>query len=240
MNKLFKVLSIITIMIMISGCSLDVNSDMEIKENGNFKYEVDVIFDKELINNVINLSNYNGVYKNNSDKEIEEYLNNKVNIKYYEGFNKKIIINEDNAEIIYSYSINDINDISDNNKKEVILNDFNSEEEFKNIKIFTKIKDKYYGNFKYISNVNDNDNIVDYNITFKVNLPYRVSSSNADDVSSDGKSLKWNINSSSDKDIDFSFKLKGRDLLKMIVFSVIDMVLIAGITTLIIRNRRES
>lgn len=240
MNKLFKVLSIITIMIMISGCSLDVNGDMEIKENGNFKYEVDVIFDKELINNVINLSNYNGVYKNNSDKEIEEYLNNKVNIKYYEGFNKKIIINEDNAEIIYSYSINDINDISDNNKKEVILNDFNSEEEFKNIKIFTKIKDKYYGNFKYISNVNDNDNIVDYNITFKVNLPYRVSSSNADDVSSDGKSLKWNINSSSDKDIDFSFKLKGRDLLKMIVFSVIDMVLIAGITTLIIRNRRES
>lgn len=240
MNKLFKVLSIITIMIMISGCSLDVNSDMEIKENGNFKYEVDVTFDKELINNVINLSNYNGVYKNNSDKEIEEYLNNKVNIKYYEGFNKKIIINEDNAEIIYSYSINDINDISDNNKKEVILNDFNSEEEFKNIKIFTKIKDKYYGNFKYISNVNDNDNIVDYNITFKVNLPYRVSSSNADDVSSDGKSLKWNINSSSDKDIDFSFKLKGRDLLKMIVFSVIDMVLIAGITTLIIRNRRES
>lgn len=240
MNKLFKVLSIITIMIMISGCSLDVNSDMEIKENGNFKYEVDVTFDKELINNVINLSNYNGVYKNNSDKEIEEYLNNKVNIKYYEGFNKKIIINEDNAEIIYSYSINDINDISDNNKKEVILNDFNSEEEFKNIKIFTKIKDKYYGNFKYISNVNDNDNIVDYNITFKVNLPYRVSSSNADDVSSDGKSLKWNINSSSDKDIDFSFKLNGRDLLKMIVFSVIDMVLIAGITTLIIRNRRES
>ena len=240
MNKLFKVLSIITIMIMISGCSLDVNSDMEIKENGNFKYEVDVTFDKELINNVINLSNYNGVYKNNSDKEIEEYLNNKVNIKYYEGFDKKIIINEDNAEIIYSYSINDINDISDNNKKEVILNDFNSEEEFKNIKIFTKIKDKYYGNFKYISNVNDNDNIVDYNITFKVNLPYRVSSSNADDVSSDGKSLKWNINSSSDKDIDFSFKLKGRDLLKMIVFSVIDMVLIAGITTLIIRNRRES
>lgn len=240
MNKLFKVLSIITIMIMISGCSLDVNSDMEIKENGNFKYEVDVTFDKELINNVINLSNYNGVYKNNSDKEIEEYLNNKVNIKYYEGFNKKIIINEKNAEIIYSYSINDINDISDNNKKEVILNDFNSEEEFKNIKIFTKIKDKYYGNFKYISNVNDNDNIVDYNITFKVNLPYRVSSSNADDVSSDGKSLKWNINSSSDKDIDFSFKLKGRDLLKMIVFSVIDMVLIAGITTLIIRNRRES
>lgn len=240
MNKLFKVLSIITIMIMISGCSLDVNSDMEIKENGNFKYEVDVTFDKELINNVINLSNYNGVYKNNSDKEIEEYLNNKVNIKYYEGFNKKIIINEDNAEIIYSYSINDINDISDNNKKEVILNDFNSEEEFKNIKIFTKIKDKYYGNFKYISNVNDNDNIVDYNITFKVNLPYRVSCSNADDVSSDGKSLKWNINSSSDKDIVFSFKLKGRDLLKMIVLSVIDMVLIAGITTLIIRNRRES
>lgn len=240
MNKLFKVLSIITIMIMISGCSLDVNSDMEIKENGNFKYEVDVTFDKELINNVINLSNYNGVYKNNSDKEIEEYLNNKVNIKYYEGFDKKIIINEDNAEIIYSYSINDINDISDNNKKEVILNDFNSEEEFKNIKIFTKIKDKYYGNFKYISNVNDNDNIVDYNITFKVNLPYRVSSSNADDVSSDGKSLKWNINSSSDKDIVFSFKLKGRDLLKMIVFSVIDMVLIAGIITLIIRNRRES
>ena len=53
MNKLFKVLSIITIMIMISGCSLDVNSDMEIKENGNFKYEVDVTFDKELINNVI-------------------------------------------------------------------------------------------------------------------------------------------------------------------------------------------
>ena len=240
MNKLFKVLSIITIMIMISGCSLDVKSDMEIKENGNFKYEVDVTFDKELINNVINLSNYNGVYKNNSDKEIEEYLNNKVNIKYYEGFNKKIIINEDNAEIIYSYSINDIDDISDNNKKEVILNDFNSEEEFKNIKIFTKIKDKYYGNFKYISNVNDNDNIVDYNITFKVNLPYRVSSSNADDVSSDGKSLKWNINSSSDKDIDFSFKLKGRDLLKMIVLSAVDMVLIAGITTLIIRNRRES
>ena len=33
MNKLFKVLSIITIMIMISGCSLDVKSDMEIKEN---------------------------------------------------------------------------------------------------------------------------------------------------------------------------------------------------------------
>lgn len=238
MDKLFKVLSIITIMIMISGCSLDVNSDMEIKENGNFKYEVDVIFDKELINNVINISNYNGVYKNNSDKEIEEYLNNKVNIKYYEGFDKKIIINEKNAEIIYSYSINDINDISDNNKKEVILNDFNSEEEFKNIKIFTKIKDKYYGNFKYISNVNDN--IVDYNITFKVNLPYRVSSSNADDVSSDGKSLKWNINSSSDKDIVFSFKLKGRDLLKMIVLSAVDMVLIAGITTLIIRNRRES
>ena len=240
MNKLFKVLCIITIMIMISGCSLDVNSDMVIKENGNFKYEVNVTFDKELINNVINLSNYNGVYKNNSDKEIEEYLNNKVNIKYYEGFDKKIIINENDAEIIYSYNINDINDISDNNKKEVILNDFDSEEKFKNIKIFTKIKDKYYGNFKYISNVNDNDNIVDYNITFKVNLPYRVSSSNADVVSSDGKSLKWNINSSSDKDIDFSFKLKGRDLLKMIVFSAIDMVLIAGITTLIIRNRRES
>ena len=92
MDKLFKVLCVITIMIMISGCSLDVNSDMEIKENGNFKYDVSVIFDKELINNVINISNYNGIYRSNSDKEIEEYLNNKVNIKYYEGFNKKIII----------------------------------------------------------------------------------------------------------------------------------------------------
>lgn len=240
MDKLFKVLCVITIMIMISGCSLDVNSDMKIKENGNFKYDVSVIFDKELINNVINISNYNGIYRSNSDKEIEEYLNNKVNIKYYEGFNKKIIINEKNAQIVYSYNINDINDISDNNKKEVILNDFDSEKKFKNIKIFTKIKDKYYGDFKYISNLNDNDNIVDYNITFNVNLPYRVNSSNADVVSSDGKSLKWNINSSSDKDIAFSFKLKGRDLLKMIVLSAVDMVLIAGITTLIIRNRRES
>lgn len=127
MDKLFKVLCVITIMIMISGCSLDVNSDMKIKENGNFKYDVSVIFDKELINNVINISNYNGIYRSNSDKEIEEYLNNKVNIKYYEGFNKKIIINEKNAQIVYSYNINDINDISDNNKKEVILNDFDSE-----------------------------------------------------------------------------------------------------------------
>lgn len=240
MDKLFKVLCVITIMIMISGCSLDVNSDMEIKENGNFKYDVSVIFDKELINNVINISNYNGIYRSNSDKEIEEYLNNKVNIKYYEGFNKKIIINEKNAQIVYSYNINDINDISDNNKKEVILNDFDSEKKFKNIKIFTKIKDKYYCDFKYISNLNNNDNIVDYNITFNVNLPYRVNSSNADVVSSDGKSLKWNINSSSDKDIVLSFKLKGGDLLKMIVLSAVDMVLIAGITTLIIRNRRQS
>ena len=53
MDKLFKVLCVITIMIMISGCSLDVNSDMKIKENGDFKYDVSVIFDKELINNVI-------------------------------------------------------------------------------------------------------------------------------------------------------------------------------------------
>lgn len=239
MNKLFKVLSVITIMIMVSGCSLDVNSDMEIKENGNFKYEVNVTFDRELINNVINLSNYNGVYKKNSDKEIEEYLNNKVNIKYYEGFDKEIIVNENSAEIVYSYNVDNIDDISDSSKKEVVLNDFDSEEVFKNIKIFTKINDKYYGDFKYISEVNDNDNIVDYNITFKVNLPYRVSSSNADSVSSDGRSLKWIINSSSDRNIAFSFMLKGNDLFRMIIFSVIDMVLIVGITTLVIRSRRE-
>jgi hypothetical protein len=71
-------------------------------------------------------------------------------------------------------------------------------------------------------------------MTFKVKLPYKVISTNADTQSKDGKELTWNLLSASGKTIDFEFELYNK---KNIVIVVISGIALIGIALFVVLKK---
>lgn len=214
--KALKKVILIVICFILCACTVRNENTLTIDKDGSLKYEVLIAFDKELIESL----KKNNIIK--SDEEIDEYVNNNIKDNYLNGFIKQEYSDEEYVGNLYTYEVNDINDVSTTKNVAVILNKNSVVEK----NMFTIKNNVYKANFSYNLRNKYNYENVDFINTFTVNLPRKAISSNADEVLNDGKTLVWNIKNGESKAINFKFSFKDENSHIYLGFIIFDVVLV--------------
>ena len=195
MKRSLRFITIILIVFILFGCSIKNDNNITISKDGKVDFDVLIAFDKDLLSALIKAE----VIKETDN--ISEYVSDNVKDDYLYGFDKESYVDTEYVGNSYSYSVEDINEISALGVNTVNLNN----QEIVNKKIFKKEGKVYSADFVYNLENKDNYSNVDFINTFRVNLPSRALSSNADMTMNNGKTLVWNIVNGEEKSIKFSF-----------------------------------
>ena len=250
MKKSFKVLCLMLVAFMMSGC-MKFNMNMDINSDKSMNLELIVA----LANEMMGSSN-----KTNMDNsEIQKLKDNGFNVEEY----------SDDTMTGYTIStkINNIDDVSTEKDTMFNLNDiFNGE---KLSDIFT-VKKGFFKNTYIVkigeeestdmtNELEDDLNSTYYNdsllttddadlsmllnsmdINFTINLPYKAISSNATNTENDGKTLVWQPTSASNSssNIEFSFELYNMTNIYLMVGIVILIIVI--IIILIVKHCKKT
>ena len=236
MKKSFKVLCLMLVAFMMSGC-MKFNMNMDINSDKSMNLELIVAFANEMMgsSNETNMDN----------SEIQKLKDNGFNVEEY----------SDDTMTGYTIStkINNIDDVSTEKDTMFNLNDiFNGE---KLSDIFTVKKGFFKNTYTVkigeeestdmtneleddLNSTYSNDSLLatddadlsmllnSMDINFTINLPYKAISSNATNTENDGKTLVWQPTSASNSssNIEFSFEL----------YNMTNIYLMVGIVILII------
>lgn len=240
-GKLFIILSIL---LLLSACTIKDENTMRIDEKGKMNYEILVAFDREVLTNVININNLNNNKLTKiSDSDMLEFINNDeiMNLSYLDGLNKNEYIDENYIGVKYSYSVNDINTISTDKEIKININNIKNNEKLINQKIFTKSNNRYSAN--YIFNFKEKSKYINHIIKFKLNLPHKAISHNATSTSKDGKTLIWDL-SEDENEINFTFSLNednfsfaGNIFNKAYIIFIIPIILLVVIIVILVSRK---
>ena len=237
MRSVGKIIIIFIIILFFTGCAIKNDNTMYISDNGNMTYEIIVAFDKELLSNIININNINNnnIVEITDDMMINFVQNNAIMaLPYLDGLKKEIFIDENYVGTKYIYEVDNIDDISTNEKKTINLGDLKSNKKLTDEKLFSKQGYKYTANYIFDFVEKNEIDKIEYVSSFKVTLPRKSIINNADIVSDDGKTLIWNLNNS-DKTVNFSFSLKNSNL--SFILGVFSIVFIITTTIIVVINR---
>lgn len=116
-------------------------------------------------------------------------------------------------------------------------------------KLFVKSGDVYSA--KYVFDIGDGDSDSDssgfdasamesmFDLRFVVNLPNKSESNNATSVSSNGKTLTWNLKYSEPTSIEFSFKVEPASMLLPIIIGVVAVVVILAVVCCVVLSKKK-
>lgn len=219
-NIKFTIL-LILLVISLTGC-VKFNSTMEIKKDKSMDYKIIYAFDKSLFGNQEILTSNDKKELENKGFTVSNYVDGNM-----KGF--KVSKNIKNIDDVSSTNdaTYDLSGLLDSNKSESKV--------FKVKKGF--LKNTYTASFKFdssdsdLNNSTSNDTTIDNDFTiddnntttdsdfdfsnintnmdlsFNVKLPYKAISSNATTKKNDDKELSWNLSSTGEDKIEFSFAL---------------------------------
>ncbi len=232
MNKLKKLIGIILCALLITGCELKYEGQVEITSDGKMDMSIIMAYDRELISTLIYMEENDDLLGSEDEDDMSDIPEASITkIRTYLEENKpeeqdgvEISRYERNGYYGYqmTYEINNIDDVSSKEKVDnSLFGDFNIQENTNNNNnekkmMFQKEDDTYYANYK-LNDTSDSSNGMSANLSrinlslkYTVTLPTKPIEHNADTVSEDGKTLTWNISSlNEDRDsIKYSFKLK--------------------------------
>ena len=266
MRSFKKILLILLGILLLSGCTFKNTNEMSIDKEGKFDYSFSVMLDKNTLTTIIQSENENEKITNDV---MLQYLEDGINYTFLEGLEKSTISDDEFIGYKYNYKVNHIDEISDEKTEHVNLNFYSSKEKLTDLKLFKKIKNKYQANFNFnlnntnatksddiITNSDDivtnsddittpsDDNKIDLNkinfITeFSVTLPYKALTHNADNMTNEGKTLNWTINTNKNETIKFTFSLLHIELIKQIATIVGSVVLLLILMLVIARKKKK-
>ena len=222
MKKSIKFTALLTLLVIsLTGC-VKFNSTMEIKKDKSMDYKIIYAFDKSLFGDQEILTNDDKKELENKGFTVSNYVDGNM-----KGF--KVSKNIKNIDDVSSTNdaTYDLSGLLDSNKSESKV--------FKVKKGF--LKNTYTASFKFdssdsdLNNSTSNDTTIDNDFTtddnntttdsdfdfsnintnmdlsFNVKLPYKAISSNATTKKNDDKELSWNLSSTGEDKIEFSFAL---------------------------------
>ena len=222
MKKNIKLTALLTLLVIsLTGC-VKFNSTMEIKKDKSMDYKIIYAFDKSLFGDQEILTSDDKKELENKGFTVSNYVDGNM-----KGF--KVSKNIKNIDDISSTNdaTYDLSGLLDSNKSESKV--------FKVKKGF--LKNTYTASFKFdssdsdLNNSTSNDTTIDNDFTtddnntttdsdfdfsnintnmdlsFNVRLPYKAISSNATTKKNDDKELSWNLSSTGEDKIEFSFAL---------------------------------
>lgn len=253
MNKNIKLTALLTLLVIsLTGC-VKFNSTMEIKKDKSMDYKIIYAFDKSLFGDQEILTNDAKKELENKGFTVSNYVDGNM-----KGFKvSKNIKNIDDVSYTNDATY-DLSGLLDSNKSESKV--------FKVKKGF--LKNTYTASFKFDSSASDlnnstsNDTTIDNDFTtddndtttdsdfdfsnintnmdlsFNVKLPYKAISSNATTKKNDDKELSWNLSSTGEDKIEFSFALYNMTNI-YICGGVIVLLIIIVIVSILNKSRKN-
>jgi len=240
MKNIKKCFVLFLTIFVLTGCYSKQYETIKIDKEKNVSFKISISMDNEMIDNILKISSGSQNIEI-TDEDRWEYLSSVVD--KYENWNKETLEENDYKGYILTYkSVLHLDDLLMNeelNGRYIFL----SNEDVAGNSLFKKENDTY----KSVMSVSPpeeyktylEDNISNYlDMKFIIELPNKPISSNADEVSKDGKRLTWNI--SEQKNIDFSFRIeKGNIYTYIIVFTSI-VIFICFIILTFKRNKSNN
>lgn len=253
MKKNIKLTALLTLLVIsLTGC-VKFNSTMEIKKDKSMDYKIIYAFDKSLFGDQEILTSNDKKELENKGFTVSNYVDGNM-----KGF--KVSKNIKNIDDVSSTNdaTYDLSGLLDSNKSESKV--------FKVKKGF--LKNTYTASFKFDSSASDlnnstsNDTTIDNDFTtddndtttdsdfdfsnintnmdlsFNVKLPYKAISSNATTKKNDDKELSWNLSSTGEDKIEFSFALYNMTNI-YICGGVIVLLIIIVIVSILNKSRKN-
>lgn len=253
MNKNIKLTALLTLLVIsLTGC-VKFNSTMEIKKDKSMDYKIIYAFDKSLFGDQEILTSNDKKELENKGFTVSNYVDGNM-----KGF--KVSKNIKNIDDVSSTNnaTYDLSGLLDSNKSESKV--------FKVKKGF--LKNTYTASFKFdssdsdLNNSTSNDTTIDNDFTtddnntttdsdfdfsnintnmdlsFNVKLPYKAISSNATTKKNDDKELSWNLSSTGEDKIEFSFVLYNMTNI-YICGGVIVLLIIIVIVSILNKSRKN-
>lgn len=253
MKKNIKLTALLTLLVIsLTGC-VKFNSTMEIKKDKSMDYKIIYAFDKSLFGDQEILTSNDKKELENKGFTVSNYVDGNM-----KGF--KVSKNIKNIDDVSSTNnaTYDLSGLLDSNKSESKV--------FKVKKGF--LKSTYTASFKFdssdsdLNNSTSNDTTIDNDFTtddngtttdsdfdfsnintnmdlsFNVKLPYKAISSNATTKKNDDKELSWNLSSTGEDKIEFSFVLYNMTNI-YICGGVIVLLIIIVIVSILNKSRKN-
>ena len=253
MKKNIKLTALLTLLVIsLTGC-VKFNSTIEIKKDKSMDYKIIYAFDKSLFGDQEILTSNDKKELENKGFTVSNYVDGNM-----KGF--KVSKNIKNIDDVSSTNdaTYDLSGLLDSNKSESKV--------FKVKKGF--LKNTYTANFKFDSSdsdlnnstsndttidndftIDDNDTTTDsdfdfsnintnMDLSFNVKLPYKAISSNATTKKNDDKELSWNLSSTGEDKIEFSFVLYNMTNI-YICGGVIVLLIIIVIVSILNKSRKN-
>lgn len=253
MKKNIKLTALLTLLVIsLTGC-VKFNSTMEIKKDKSMDYKIIYAFDKSLFGDQEILTNDDKKELENKGFTVSNYVDGNM-----KGF--KVSKNIKNIDDVSSTNdaTYDLSGLLDSNKSESKV--------FKVKKGF--LKNTYTASFKFdssdsdLNNSTSNDTTIDNDFTtddnntttdsdfdfsnintnmdlsFNVKLPYKAISSNATTKKNDDKELSWNLSSTGEDKIEFSFALYNMTNI-YICGGVIVLLIIIAIVSILNKGKKN-
>ena len=248
MNLLKKVLILLVATLFISGCTMQTNYEMEIKNDKSMDFSVIVAFDDELIDSMLSSSNTTDTGEQNSsatreytDEErwafIDSVMSDSSQLEDV-GYNIERYDKDGFKGIRATKNIADIDDVTGENPN-FDLADY---ETVGNAVMFAKNGDNYKANLILAAPEQTQEYTTFYSSgiisEFVVTLPSKPVSHNATSVSDDGKTLTWNLTGTGSQSIEFEFAFNN-NLWLYIVLGIIVIVVIVMVVVLLLKRKNS-
>lgn len=145
-----------------------------------------------------------------------------------------------------SKTFDNIDDITKETEKKIDFVTFFEEEGFDDSQIFTKSGSNYKGmfTFDFSQDAEEGMDFSQYDsyfdIQYKITLPSKVISSNATNVSEDGKTLTWDLSYGKLNEVNFEFSFgKDNTMLFIIIGAVAGVAVIGVVVFLLMKNKKN-
>lgn len=217
-----KTLTILILIILLTGCALKMNVNMTIAKNKNIKASILMAMDNQMIDAAITASKTDDIPNNISD--IKEYTD-KERWDYLESDDSPLTQDFKDFELqkydkdgykgfIATKDLGSIDELSTTSKER--QNILGTDDAFDE-KLFVKESNNLYSSNMKV-NIEDSESELNtyksyinaLNFKLIIEFPNIPLSHNADEVSTDGKTLTWNLLDSKDIDFKFDFKKSGK------------------------------
>ncbi|MBQ4263410.1 MAG: CHAP domain-containing protein [Bacilli bacterium] len=245
MKSIKKIILILITVLLLNGCSFKNINNMTIDKDGKLDYTFNVMIEKNALSNIMHLENENVSI---TEDAMLQYLNQKINYTFLKDLNKTPISDENYIGYQYTYKVENIDEISDINVKQINLNYYSSKEKLKEIKLFNKTKNKYSANFTFnikdeSSQINNNEEYdldkINFITQFSVTLPYEPLNHNSKSVTNNGKTLNWTINVNKNETVEFSFSLINIEQIKQLCSIISIVIILISLIIMFTKNKTK-
>ncbi|MBR3117042.1 MAG: hypothetical protein IKF36_04135 [Bacilli bacterium] len=219
MKKVKSLLVAIFAVILLVGCGMKEKVGLIISNDKKVSFEIKILMDDELIDTMLSMSDGglddSGNSKTYTDEERWNYFKDNLctSTTSEEDYTCETVTEGNYKGAVLKVTSKDISEFVALDTAEKV--NLASIGESRLDSLFKLNDDVYSSNFEYqmsdtgMDYSQYRDQMSAFSVTFEVTLPNKPISNNADEVSSDGLTLTWDLSKGVSKSLDFSFKFDG-------------------------------